>query len=393
MAVRTVKGLRIAQVATLIESVPPRLYGGTERVVSYLTEALVAQGHQVTLFASGDSITGAELISCSERALRFNAPGSDPLPYYMMMLDKVRTLAAKFDIIHFHIEQFHFPLFKPLAGRTLTTLHGRQDLPGLKNFYAAFPEMPLVSISHAQRRHIPEANFVATIHHGLPSGLHKPTLCPRGGYLAFLGRISPEKGVDRAIEIARASGLPLKIAAKVDRQDKAYFEQAIRPLLDQPGIEFVGEISEREKGRFLGEALALLFPIDWPEPFGLVLIEAMACGTPVLAFGKGSVPEIVEDGVTGAIVYGMDETPRALARVIALDRAQVRRRFEERFTAERMAADYVKIYERLLAWRRQPAAPSKPVAIPDTVVSFPGPARPALGSIGQSALAIVPPEE
>jgi glycosyltransferase involved in cell wall biosynthesis len=311
----------------------------------------------------------------------------------MMMLDRVRALADKFDIIHFHIEQFHFPLFRPLAGRTLTTLHGRQDLPGLKNFYAAFPEMPLVSISEAQRRPIADANFMATIHHGLPAGLHKLTLCPRGGYLAFLGRVSPEKGIDRAIEIARMCGLPLKIAAKVDRADKDYFESVIRPMLSQPGIEFIGEIGEREKGRFLGEALALLFPIDWPEPFGVVLIEAMACGTPVLACGKGSVPEIVDDGVTGVIANGMDEMPRALRRVLALDRSRVRRRFEERFTADRMAADYIRVYERLLSRRQKTLPASRTVALPDTVVSFPGSSRPPLGTFGRPALAALPPED
>jgi glycosyltransferase involved in cell wall biosynthesis len=316
----------------------------------------------------------------------------------MIMLDQVRCLASKFDIIHFHIEQFHFPLFKSLAGRTLTTLHGRQDLPGLPQLYASFPEMPLVSISEAQRRPIADANFAATIHHGLPVSLHKPTPAPRGGYLAFLGRISPEKGVDRAIEIAKVSGMPLKIAAKVDRADRAYFESAIKPLLGQPGVEFIGEISEREKGKFLGEALALLFPIDWPEPFGLVMIEAMACGTPVLAFDRGSVGEIIDEGVTGAVVSCMDETPRALRKVIGLDRAKVRRRFEERFTSARMAADYVKLYEKMLSKRRHETVLSRPLpaSVSETVVSFPGTQRPALGgglASGRAALAALPPED
>jgi glycosyltransferase involved in cell wall biosynthesis len=340
--------MRIAQIAPLIESVPPRLYGGTERIVSYLTEELVAQGHDVTLFASGDSITQADLVPCCTQALRLSPDVVDPIPYYMLMLDKVRRMASQFDVLHLHTDQFHFPIFNGLAHRVITTLHGRQDLPDLQQLYAGFPDMPLVSISNAQRVPIKDANFVATVPHGLPPQLLTPTLDPCGGYLAFLGRIAPEKRLDRAIAIARTVGLPLRIAAKVDRVDEQYFHTEIEPLLEQPGIEYIGEIDERRKAAFLGEARALLFPIDWPEPFGLVMIEAMACGTPVLAFRRGSVPEVIDDGVTGWVVDGVDEAICMLGRVLALDRARVRRRFEERFTVARMAKDYVRVYERLI---------------------------------------------
>ena len=341
--------MRIAQIAPLIESVPPRLYGGTERIASYLTEALVALGHDVTLFASGQSITAANLVPCCAQALRLNPAVRDPIPYYMVMLDKVRRMASAFDVLHFHIDQFHFPIFHEVAHRTVTTLHGRQDLPDLKHLYSSFPDMPLVSISNAQRTPIQGANFAGTVYHGLPADLLTPTLNARGGYLAFLGRISPEKRVDRAIEIARAVGLPLKIAAKVDRVDVDYFKSTIEPLLSLPGIEYVGEIDDRRKSGFLGEARALLFPIDWPEPFGLVMIEAMACGTPVLAFRKGSVPEVVDCGITGEVVDDVGEAICKLGAVLALDRSRVRRRFEERFSASRMARDYVKIYQGLVA--------------------------------------------
>ena len=306
--------MKIAQIAPLMESVPPRLYGGTERIVSYLTDELVRLGHEVTLFASADSVTAAELVSCASMALRLDSNVRDPIPYYMLMLDRVRELAEEFDILHFHIDQFHFPLFRQMADRTVTTLHGRQDLPDLKPLYLGFSEMPLVSISNDQRRPIANANFVATVHHGIPTNLHTPIYNPRGGYVAFLGRISPEKRPDRAIRIARTLGIPLKIAAKVDKVDEAYFREKIAPLLSDPGVEFIGEINERSKTEFLGEAQALLFPIDWPEPFGLVMIEAMACGTPVLAFRQGSVSEIIDQGVTGAIVDTMDEAVRMLPR-------------------------------------------------------------------------------
>lgn len=365
--------MKIAQVAPLIESVPPRLYGGTERIVSYLTEALIQSGHDVTLFASGDSVTSARLISCAANALRLDPNVKDPVPYYMLMLDRVREHADEFDILHFHIDHLHFPLFRPLAARTLTTLHGRQDLADLRPLYLGFGDMPLVSISEAQRRPVPSANFVATVHHGLPLDLHPPTMQPRGGYLAFLGRISPEKRPDRAIEIARTVGLPLKIAAKVDRTDDTYFRQQIAPLLNGAGIEFVGEVNESEKAGFLGDALALLFPVDWPEPFGVVLLEAMACGTPVLAFRCGSVPEIIDEGVTGMIVETMDEALHAIPHVIGLDRASVRRRFEERFSAARMAKDYIGVYRSLLK-RTKHVVPDL-MHTPDSLLALPDPKR------------------
>jgi glycosyltransferase involved in cell wall biosynthesis len=353
--------MKIAQIAPLMESVPPRLYGGTERIVSYLTDELVRLGHEVTLFASADSITAAELVGCASMALRLDGNVRDPNPYYMLMLDRVRQLAEEFDILHFHIDQFHFPLFAQMADRTVTTLHGRQDSPDLKPLYLGFSEMPLVSISNDQRGPIANANFVATVHHGLPENLYKPIYNPRGGYVAFLGRISPEKRPDRAIRIARTLGIPLKIAAKVDKVDEAYFREKIVPLLNDPGVEFIGEINERSKTELLGEAQALLFPIDWPEPFGLVMIEAMACGTPVLAFRRGSVSEIIDQGVTGAIVDTMDEAVRMLPQVLALDRHAVRRRFEQRFSSARMATDYVALYRSLL---KRPSISERETIVP-----------------------------
>ena len=338
--------MKIAQVAPLIESVPPRLYGGTERIVSYLTEELVGLGHDVTLFASGDSVTSAELAPCCTRALRLDPAVRDIIPHFMLMIDKVRERAEEFDILHFHIDLFHFPLFRLLASQSLTTLHGRQDLGDLKPFYSRFAEMPLVSISNDQRKPLPHANFVATIHHGIPSDLHRPSF-EQGKYLAFLGRISPEKRPDRAIRIARGAGIPLKVAAKVDKVDEDYFRNDILPLIDGPGVEFIGEINEHAKTKFLGEAAALLFPVDWPEPFGLVMIEAMACGTPVLAFRCGSIPEIIEDGVTGKIVDTEEGAIAALSQILSYDRRAVRQRFEERFTAARMAKDYMSTYRKL----------------------------------------------
>jgi glycosyltransferase involved in cell wall biosynthesis len=308
-------------------------------------------GHDVTLFASGDSITTARLIPCCREALRLDTAVRDPMPYYMLMLDKVRTMAHEFDILHFHIDQVHFPVFRNIAARTLTTLHGRQDMPDLKALYDGFPDMPLVSISMSQRAPIAGANFVGQVPHGIPGDLLVSSSVAGGGYLAFLGRISPEKRVDRAIAIARQSGLPLKIAAKVDRIDQSYFRTEIAPLLGQPGIEFVGEIDERQKNTFLGEAAALLFPIDWPEPFGLVMIEAMACGTPVLAFRQGSVPEVIEEGVTGHVVDSVEEAVSRMDSLLALDRKCIRQRFEKRFTADRMARDYVDIYRGLIGER------------------------------------------
>ena len=339
--------MKIAQVAPLMESVPPRLYGGTERVVSYLTEELVRLGHDVTLFASGGSITSAELVPCGTRALRLDPAVRDTIPHFMLMIDKVRERAEEFDVLHFHIDLFHFPLFRALAGRTLTTLHGRQDLVDLKPFYSRFGEMPLVSISNDQRKPLPHANFVATIHHGIPPDLHRPSF-EQGNYLAFLGRISPEKRPDRAIRIARAAGIPLKIAAKVDKVDEDYFRTDIFPLIDGLGVKFIGEINEREKTKFLGEAAALLFPVDWPEPFGLVMIEAMACGTPVLAFRCGSIPEVIDDGITGKVGDSEEDAIMALPAILSYDRRAVRQRFEERFTNTRMAKDYVSTYRQLL---------------------------------------------
>ncbi len=336
--------MRIAQIAPLAESVPPKLYGGTERVVSYLTEELVRQGHDVTLFASGDSVTAADLSSFCEIALRLDPAVKDTMPYQFMMLDEVSRRANEFDVLHFHIDLMHFPIIRQYARRTLTTLHGRLDLPDLAPFYEAFPEIPLVSISDDQRRPMPPVNWVSTVHHGLPRDLLPYSEAP-GGYLAFLGRISPEKRPDRAIEIAVRTGLPLKIAAKVDRVDEEYWRTVIKPMVDaNANVEFIGEINEREKAPFLAGASALLFPIDWPEPFGLVLIEAMSCGTPVIAFACGSVPEVVDDGVSGYIVDSVDAAVEAVARLDSLKRARVRHCFEQRFTVERMAEDYVGLY-------------------------------------------------
>jgi glycosyltransferase involved in cell wall biosynthesis len=339
--------MRIAQVAPLYESCPPQFYGGTERIVSYLTEELVRQGHDVTLFASGDSQTKAVLRAPCERALRLDPQCRDPLPYHLIALHRLARSAASFDIIHFHTDYLHFPLFAQDWSKTLTTLHGRLDLPDLPPILREFAMMPLVSISNAQRLPMPWANWYGTIHHGLPSSLYAGG-CGDGGYLAFIGRICPEKRPDWAIEIARRAGLPLVIAAKVDKADRTYYKSRIKPLLKDPLVEFIGEIGDSEKGAFLGDAVALLFPVDWPEPFGLALIEAMANGTPVIAFGRGSVPEIVDDGVTGLIVDSVDEAVAAVPRARALDRNAIRRRFEERFSVERMARDYLALYREVL---------------------------------------------
>ena len=339
--------MRIAQVAPLYESCPPQLYGGTERVVSYLTEELVRQGHQVTLFASGDSKTRAILRASCSRALRLDPQCKDPLPYHFISLYRLAQAADAFDIIHFHTDYLHFALFAQLSGKTLTTLHGRLDLPDLRPMLHEFAMMPLVSISNAQREPVPWANWYGTVHHGLPSNLYYGGRGD-GGYLAFIGRICPEKRPDQAIEIARRAGMPLTVAAKVDQADLAYHENRIKPLLEDPRIDFIGEIGDGEKGAFLGDAAALLFPIDWPEPFGLTLIEAMANGTPVIAFGRGSVPEIVEPGVTGLIVDSVDEAVAAVPLARALDRAAIRRRFEECFSVERMAQDYLRLYDAVL---------------------------------------------
>jgi glycosyltransferase involved in cell wall biosynthesis len=338
--------MNIAQVAPLFERVPPKLYGGTERVVSYLTEELVRQGHDVTLFASGDSITEARLVAPCHQALRLNSRCVDPLAYQVLMLEMVFREAASFDVIHFHTDYLHFPLSRRVSVKQLTTLHGRLDLPDLPSLYREFAEVPLVSISDAQRRPLPWANWQATVRHGLPEDLY--SFQPKaGGYLAFLGRISPEKRPDRAIQIARRVKMPLRIAAKIDRVDREYFEAEIRPLLGDPLVEFVGEIGEGDKQDFLGNAFALLSPIDWPEPFGLVVIEAMACGTPVIAFRNGSVPELIDDGVSGLIVGSVEEAAEAVERVSTLRRKSCRQAFLERFTASRMARDYIEVYRRL----------------------------------------------
>jgi glycosyltransferase involved in cell wall biosynthesis len=340
--------MRIAQVAPLVESVPPRLYGGTERVVSNLVEELVRQGHDVTLFASGDSQTSARLVPGSPTALRLSGRCQDFLAPHVYMLEQVVKQAHQFDVVHFHIAQLHFPIARRSLPSHLTTLHGRLDLPELVPLYEEFSDIPCVSISEAQRAPLPRAHWVATVHHGLPPDL-LPFQPERGAYLAFLGRISPEKRVDRAIAIARACGQPLRIAAKVDPADADYFEHEIRPLLDDPLVDFIGEIGDDEKPEFLGRARALLFPIDWPEPFGLVMIEALACGTPVIAFRGGSVAEVIDHGLTGFVVESLDEAIAATDRIDTLDRRVCRTVFEQRFTVARMAADYVDLYARVMA--------------------------------------------
>lgn len=343
--------MRIAQVAPLYESVPPKLYGGTERVVSYLTEELVARGHEVSLFASGDSVTSARLVKACPRSLRLDESVIDHGAHHFVMLEQVYREADNFDIIHFHVDYIHFPVSRRAGRPHVTTLHGRLDLPDLQPLYREFCEMPVIAISDAQRTPLPVASWLGTVYHGLPHDLHAYRPDP-GRYLAFLGRISPEKRVDRAIEIARRAGMPLKIAAKVDSADRAYFEQEIQPLLEQPFVEYLGEIGEHQKSEFLGKAYALLFPIDWIEPFGLVMIEAMACGTPVIAWREGSVSEVLENNVTGFIVEGIDDAVAALGRVRVLSRRRCREVFEERFTARRMAKDYLTIYQRVLAGAR-----------------------------------------
>lgn len=344
--------MKIAQIAPLAESCPPRLYGGTERIVSYLTEELVRQGHEVTLFASGDSKTRAELVPCCDKALRLNPLVRDPMPYHMRMLEEVRRRAGEFDVLHFHIDFLHYPMAAAFCDRMLTTLHGRLDLPDITPFYSALPGYPLVSISNEQRRPMPKVNWAGTVGHGLPQTLLPFTASPKGDYLAFLGRISPEKRPDRAIEIAARAGMKLKIAAKIDQADQAYWDDLIGPMVARhPTVEFIGEINEHEKAEFLGNAHGLLFPIDWPEPFGLVMIEAIACGTPVLAFRNGSVPEVIDHGVSGFIVDTLDEAVAAVGRLAGLDRGEVRATFAKRFTVERMALDYLNIYRNLPALR------------------------------------------
>jgi glycosyltransferase involved in cell wall biosynthesis len=344
--------MRIAQVAPLYESVPPHTYGGTERVVSYLTEELVKLGHDVTLFASGDSDTSATLVPACARSLR-RSTSIDSIAPHFVMLEQVFARAAEFDFIHFHIDYLHFPLSRRSHIAHATTLHGRLDLPDLPPLYREFSDIPVISISDAQRLPLPSADWRATIYHGLPEGLFSFREEPQD-YFAFVGRIAPEKRVDRAIEIAKRAGRHLKIAAKVDRVDRYYFNTKIKPLLDHPMIEFIGEVSHREKEALLGGACGLLFPIDWPEPFGLVMIEALACGTPVLAFRGGSVPEVITDGVTGCIVEDVDCAVDCVDRLVHLDRKRCRSEFETRFTAQRMARDYVALYQRIISRKHRP---------------------------------------
>ncbi len=334
--------MRIAQVAPLYESVPPKGYGGTERVVSYLTEELVRQGHEVTLFASGDSATAARLVPVCPQGLRLDHC-HDPIAWHILLLERVAQQADAFDVVHWHCDYLHFPLSRRLGLPQVTTLHGRLDLPDLPRIYDEFGDMPVVSISDAQRSPLPQARWAGTVHHGLPLDLYRAGT-GSGGYFAFLGRISPEKRVDRAIAIATSLGVPLKIAAKIDKADEPYFKAEIARLFEHPLVEYVGEIGEAQKGAFLGEARALLFPIDWPEPFGMVMIEAMACGTPIVAFRCGSVPEVIEPGVSGFIVDDLPAAVEAAEHTSHLDRAGVRAAFERRFSAGRMATDYLAVY-------------------------------------------------
>ncbi len=339
--------MRVAQISPLFEAVPPKLYGGTERVVYALTEELVAMGHDVTLFASGDSITSATLAPMRNKALRLDPSVVDWIAIYMRMMELIRRRAHEFDVLHFHTDYFPLSLFSRQDTPFLTTLHGRLDIPEFKDIYETFPDAPFVSISDSQRRPIPRLNWARTVLHGMPADLLTPQPVKQE-YAAFLGRISPEKGVDKAIRIAGKAGLKLKIAAKVDNADKKYWNEEIKPLVDaSPWVEFIGEINDSQKPEFLSGAHALLFPIDWPEPFGLVMIEAMACGTPVIAFNRGSVPEVIDNGVSGFIVHDEASAIAAVNRLDELDRAMVRRTFDRRFTARRMAEDYVDLYEEL----------------------------------------------
>ena len=343
--------MRIAQIAPLHEAVPPKLYGGTERVVSFLTEALIGLGHDVTLFASGDSVTSAKLEAIWPQALRLDPSIRDPIAPHMLLMEAARAAADEFDVMHFHMDYWPFSMFSRQRTPFVTTMHGRLDLPELQPVFDRFNKVPVVSISDAQRRPLLQANYVGTVLHGLPADLLTPRPV-KPEYLAFLGRIAPEKGPDRAIRVARACGIPLKIAAKVDRADQVYFDQVIRPMLDGGGVEMIGEINDAQKPDFLSGAVGLLMPIDWPEPFGLVMIEAMACGTPVIAFNRGSVPEIVEDGVSGFVVEDSQGAIGAVRKLHQLSRDTVRARFDARFTARRMAQDYLSIYRSLAGEQR-----------------------------------------
>jgi glycosyltransferase involved in cell wall biosynthesis len=339
--------MHIAQIAPLTEAIPPKLYGGTERVVSWLTEELIALGHEVTLYASGDSTTSARLEAVWPRALRLDGAVRDPNALHMLMLERVYQSASDFDLLHFHLDYYPFSLFSRQPKPFVTTLHGRLDLPEHQPLFDTFSSVPVVSISNAQRRPLPQAHWVRTIHHGLPERLLLPKPI-KPSYFAFLGRIAPEKGVDRAIRIARHCGVPLKIAAKIDKMDEDYFHEQIKPMLASSDTEFIGEIGDKDKSEFLSGAMVLLVPIDWPEPFGLVMIEAMACGTPVIAFNRGSASEIVDDGLTGFVVEDINGAIGAVDRLGHLSREKVRRRFEQRFTARRMAQDYLSVYRSLM---------------------------------------------
>jgi glycosyltransferase involved in cell wall biosynthesis len=358
--------MKIAQIAPLFESVPPKFYGGTERVVSYLTEDLVRRGHEVTLFASGDSITSAELVAGCDQALRLHPTIQYALPYQLMALDQVMQRADEFDVLHFHIDLLHFPFIRYLDQPTVTTLHGRIDGPDLVNFFNAHSGVQLVAISEDQGSTLPATSLAGVVYNGLPEDLLPFKYREPGNYLAFLGRISPDKGPERAIEIAARSGLQLKIAAKVDPADRSYWEQEIEPLLrTHSNVEYVGEIDERQKAEFLGQALGLIFPIKWREPFGLVLIEAMACGCPVVAWPEGAVAEVIEEGVSGQIVNSIEAAVAAVGTLSRFDRAQVRRAFERRFTAERMADGYLEIYRGLLKGQRRHLRPAATAGNPD----------------------------
>jgi glycosyltransferase involved in cell wall biosynthesis len=339
--------LKIAQVAPLFESVPPKLYGGTERVVSFLTEELVNLGHDVTLYASGDSVTSARLIPVSKNSLRLDKDCVDSIAHHIVLLQMVQDALDEFDVIHYHIDYLHFPLSKLNQSTHVTTLHGRLNIPDLKHLYRVFSDMPVVSISKSQRKPLHNINWVGNVYHGLPTDLYKPNF-NSGKYLAFLGRISPEKRVDRAIEIAVQCQIPIRIAAKIDKNDFEYYDTNIKHLLDHPLVDFIGEIGEHEKNDFLRDAIALLFPIDWPEPFGLVVIEAMACGTPVVAFRNGSVPEMITNGLNGFIVDTLDQAVEAVNNISRINRQTCRKSFEQRFTSEIMTAEYVKVYRQIL---------------------------------------------
>jgi glycosyltransferase involved in cell wall biosynthesis len=339
--------MKIAQIPPLYESVPPQLYGGTERVVSFLTEELVRQGHDVTLFASGDSKTAATLFPVVDQALRLNKNTIDSQAPHILQMQEVIEHFQEFDILHFSNDYIHYPISKLLGYPHVTTLHGRLDIPELLPLYKKFPDLPLVSISDNQRKPLSFANWMGTVYHGLPTDLLKLGE-GNGEYLAFLGRVSVEKGLEKAIEIAKRIGIKIKVAAKIDKADQEYYEQHIAKLFDEPFVEYVGEVNEEEKQKFLGNALAMLFPINWPEPFGLVMIESIAVGTPVIAFKAGSVPEVIDDGVTGFVVSNVDEAVKALSNLDKLSRKKIREVFEKRFTADIMAKNYIKVYEKVI---------------------------------------------